>query len=53
MSPSTSTDCRDLIFVILNTLFPNLSRDFLTNVDWLLHSYGSIGREPGSIILFK
>ena len=44
MSPSTSTVRRDLIFVILNTLFPNLSRDFLENIDWLLQSHDSIGR---------
>ena len=44
MSPSTSTVRGDLIFVILNTLFPNLSRDFLTNIDWLLQSHGSISR---------
>ena len=28
--------------VILKTLFTNLSRDFLTNIDWLLQSHGSI-----------
>ena len=44
MSSSTSTVRRDLIFVILNTLFPNLSRDFLENIDWLLQSHDSIGR---------
>ena len=44
MSPSTSTVRRNLIFVILNMLFPNLSRDFLANIDWLLQSHGSIGR---------
>ena len=44
MSPSTSTVRRDLIFVILNTLFPNLSRDFLENIDRLLQSHDSIGR---------
>ena len=30
--------------VILNMLFPNLSRNFLTNIDWLLQSHGSIDR---------
>ena len=44
ISPSTSTVRRDLIFLILNMLFPNLSHDFLTNIDWLLKSHGSIGR---------
>ena len=43
MSPSTSTVRRDLMSVILNTLFPNLSRKFLTNIDWLLQLHGSIG----------
>ena len=28
--------------VILKTLFTNISRDFLTNIDWLLQSHGSI-----------
>ena len=38
-----STIRRDLISVILKTLFTNLSRDFLTNIDWLLQSHGLIG----------
>ena len=29
---------------ILNTFFFNLSSDFLTNIDWLPQSHGSIGR---------
>ena len=44
MCPSTSAVRRDLMFVILNTIFTNLSRDFLTNIDWLLQSHGSIDR---------
>ena len=44
MNPSTSTVRRDLMSVILNTLFPNLSHEFLTNIDWLLQSHGSICR---------
>ena len=44
MCPSTSTVRRDLMLVILNTFFSNLSRDFLTNIDCLLQSHGSIGR---------
>ena len=49
MCPSTSAVRRDLMFVILNTIFTNLSRDFLTNIDWLLQSHGSIGRFDGFI----
>ena len=44
MSPFISTVHRDLMSVTLNMLFPNLSRDFLTKIDWLLLSHGSIGR---------
>ena len=44
MNPFTSTVRRDLMSVILNMLFTNLSRDFLTSIDWLLESHGSIGR---------
>ena len=44
MSPLASTVCCDLMPAILNTLFTNLSRGFLTNIDWLLQSHGSIGR---------
>ena len=43
MSPSTSKVHRDLMSVILNMLFPNLSRDLLTNIDWLMLSQGSVG----------
>ena len=39
MSRSTSTVRCDL-----NVLFPKLSRHFLTKIDWLLQSHGSIGR---------
>ena len=44
MSPPTSPVRRDLMSIILNTLFTDLSRDFLTNIDSLLQSHGSIGR---------
>ena len=43
MSPFTSTVRRDLMSVILNMLFTNMSLDFLTSIDWLLQSHGSIG----------
>ena len=42
-NPFTATVRRDLISVILNMLFTNFSRNFLTNIDWLLQSHGSIG----------
>ena len=42
MSLSISTVCRDRISVILKKLFPNLLCDFLTNIDWLMQSHGSI-----------
>ena len=32
-----------LCTAILNNFFFNLSRDSLTNIDWLLQSHGSIG----------
>ena len=40
----TATVRSNLMFVILETLFTNLSRDFSTKIDWLLQSHGSIGR---------
>ena len=43
MSPFTATVRRDLMYVILDTPFTNLPRDFLTKIDWLLQSHGSIG----------
>ena len=44
VSPFPSTVRRDLMSVIFNMLFTNLSRDFLTNTDWLIQSHDTIGR---------
>ena len=44
MVPYTTTVRRDLMYIILNTLFTNLTRDFFRNIDWLLQSHGSIVR---------
>ena len=42
MGPYTSLVSHDLKSVIVNTFFPNLSRDFLTNIDWLVQPNGSL-----------
>ena len=38
-----ATVCHNLISVFLIKFLTNLSRDFLTNIDWLLQLHGSIG----------
>ena len=43
MSPFTATVRRDLMYVILDTPFTNLPRDFSTKIDLLLQSHRSIG----------
>ena len=44
MSPSTSMVYRYLMYCYSKNVSFNLSRDFLTNTDWLLQLHGSIGR---------
>ena len=41
--PTSAIRC-ELMSVFLDRLFTNLTRDFLTNIDWLLQSRGSIDR---------
>ena len=44
MNHLTSAIRCELMSVFLDRLFTNLTRDFLTNIDWLLQSRGSIDR---------